>query len=204
MNEKERALEDLKIIKMMIDRTKEAIDPGAPILILWGVLVFLGNTISHFLLIEKDYHRYISYTWWIIAAVGFIISSIMGYKIGLRRFKYGFNYYASRKLALVWTIIVPIGVVWTIFGPKTKIISVEGLSVFWAVLYSIGIYIMGIFYSKEFLFGGIAIFIGTILSVIFLEIHCLIIGVFMGAGTIIPGIIAHKRFKKTLKESNEG
>ncbi|MFC1724154.1 hypothetical protein ACFL4T_00905 [candidate division KSB1 bacterium] len=204
MNEKDQALEDLKIIKTMINRTKEAIDPAAPILILWGILVFIGNTITHFLLSDEIYHIYIGYTWIGIPVIGIILSGIMGYRIGLRRFKHGINYYASRKLALIWTILIPIGIVWSILGPYTKIFPQESLSVFWALLYSIGIYIMGIFYSKEFLFGGIVIFLGTVFSVIFYDFHCLIIGIFMGAGTTIPAVIAHKRFRKMLRETDEG
>jgi len=203
MNEKEKALEDLKVIKTMINRTKEAIDPAAPIIILWGILVFIGNTATHFLVLNVDYHIYIGYTWWGIAVFGFIISIIMGYKIGLRRYQYGINYYASRRLAFIWTILIPIGVVWSILGPSSKIFPQESMSVFWALLYSIGIYIMGIFYSKEFLFGGILIFLGTILSVIIYDFHCIIIGIFMGSGTVIPAIIAHRRFKKMLRETNE-
>ncbi len=63
---------------------------------------------------------------------------------------------------------------------------------------------MGIFYSKEFLFGGILIFIGTILSVVFYDYHCIVIGIFMGTGTTVPAIIAHKRFKKMVGAANEG
>ncbi|RKY86427.1 hypothetical protein DRQ09_06185 [candidate division KSB1 bacterium] len=203
MNEKDKAIEDLKIIRNIIDRTKEAIDPGASILILWGILVFIGNIITHFILINKISSNYIGYTWWSIAITGFIISMFMGYKIGLRRYKYGFNHYISRQLALVWTIIIPTGIVWTIIGPHFNIFTYESasVSVLWSMLYSIGIYTMGIFYSKEFLFGGIAIFLGTILSVIFIEIHCIIIGIFTGGGTTIPAIIAHRRFNKNLRKN---
>ena len=203
MNEKERALEDIELIKTMINRTKEAIDPAAPILILWGILVFIGNTLTHIFLSNAAYHVYLGYTWWIIAVFGITISAIMGYRIGVRRFKYGINYYASRKLAMIWTILIPVGVVWSILGPSAGIFPQESMSVFWALLYSIGIYIMGIFYSKEFLFGGIAIFLGTVFSVIFHDFHCLINGIFMGAGTIIPAVIAHKRFRKMLRETHE-
>ena len=65
------------------------------------------------------------------------------------------------------------------------------------------IYIMGLFYSKEFLFGGVVIFLGTIVAVIFLDFHYIIIGVFVGSGTAIPGIIAHRRFKKILRRADE-
>jgi len=203
MTEKEKALEDIEIIKSMMDRTKEAIDPAAPIIILWGILCFLGNIVTHFLVIQVELHRYIPYTWWGIAAFGVVASSIMGYRIGLRRYKYGINHYVSRKLALIWTIIVPVGISWSLTAQYSELVSVETVSLFWAILYTIGVYITGIFYSKEFIFGGIVIFLGTILSVIFLNYHSLIIGIFMGGGTTVPAIIAHKRFKKTMRDSNE-
>lgn len=204
MNEKEKALEDLKLIKTIINKTKEAIDPAAPILILWGIIVFIGNITTHFLLLDENYQEYIGYTWWGICITGSIISIIMGLRIGLRRYKYGINYYATRQLALIWTILIPIGVVWSIIGPHYNIFPYEGLSVFWALLYAIGIYIMGIFYSKEFIYGGIVIFLGTIMSVIFYDIHCIINGIFLGSGTVIPAVIAHKRFKNMVGETNEG
>ncbi len=203
MNEKDKALEDIEIIKTMMNRTKEAVDPAAPILILWGILIFIGNVTTHFLLLNENFHTYIGYTWWGISAAGAVTSSIMGYKIGIRRYKLGINRYATRRLALVWTILIPVGIVWTILGPHYKIFPYESLSVFWALLYSIGIYIMGIFYSKEFLYGGLVIFLGTVLSVLFYDFHCIINGIFMGCGTTFPAIIAHKRFKKTLRETDE-
>lgn len=111
MNEKDKALEDLKLIKMMIDRTKEAIDPAAPIIILWGVLVFIGNMATHFLLTYKFPYSYIGYTWGGIGVAGFIVSMIMGSRIGRRWYKYRINSFISVRLALIWTIIVPVGVV---------------------------------------------------------------------------------------------
>ncbi len=204
MNEQEKAIEDIKLIKMVMDRTKEAVDPAAPILILWGILMFIANTASHFLLQNVEYHKYLGINWWGIAGFGFILSSIMGYRIGKRRYSLGINHYATKRLGLIWTILIPIGVVWTIIGPYYKIIPVEGLSVFWALLYSIGIYIMGIFYSKEFIYGGIVIFLGTILSVVFSEYHNLIIGLFMGSGTVVPAVIANNRFRDVTRGQNEG
>jgi len=96
-----------------------------------------------------------------------------------------------------------VGISWSLTAQYSELVSVETVSLFWAILYTIGVYITGIFYSKEFIFGGIVIFLGTILSVIFLNYHSLIIGIFMGGGTTVPAIIAHKRFKKTMRDSNE-
>lgn len=203
MNEKEKALADLEVIKTMINRTKEAIDPAAPIIIMWGIMVVIGNYATYFFL-QNALHEYIGFIWLGVVVTGVVSSSIMGYRIGNRRSYLAVNKYASRKLALIWTIIVPVGVIWSTIGPYYDIIPVEFLSLFWALLYSIGIYITGIFYSREYIYGGIIILTGTVLSVLFYEYHNLIIGTFMGAGTIYPGVVANNRFKKMLREHNEG
>ena len=204
MNEKNKALEDIKLIKTMMNRTREAVDPAAPILILWGILVIVGNTITHFLVQNIDYHMYIVYVWAVVVTMGMIGSFFIGYRIGRRSYRTGMNYHAGKRLGLIWSILVPIGITWSILGPSYDIFPSSSISILWAILYSIGLYMMGIFYSKEFLVGGIIIFIGSIVSVIFNDYHNLIMAVFMGGGTLFPSIIAQKRVSKILRENYEG
>ena len=204
MNEKEKAFEDLKVIRQIVDQTKAAIDPSAPIIITWGILTFLGNINSFIITKTQSNDMYYAYNWWGISVIGLFLSMYFGFKIGIRRYKTGINHYVSRQLALFWTIIVPTGVVWSIIGPHFNIFPYETLGILWGILYSIAIYSMGIIYSKEFLFGGIVIFIGTISAGIFMEVQSLLLGISMGAGTTIPGIIAHRRFKKTMRDIDEG
>jgi len=204
MNEKNQALEDIKLIKDMMDRTRKAIDPSAPIFILWGILVVLGNTATHFLAKNVEYHSYIGIMWAVIVFFGMTCSAYIGYKIGRRSHTVGMDYRAGNRIGLIWSILVPVGFAWSFLGPYYDIFKPEFTSVLWAILYSIGIYIMGIFYSKEFIIGGIVIFIGSILSVIFYDYHNLIIAAFMGGGTLYPSIIAQKRVMLHLKENYYG
>ena len=84
---------------------------------------------------------------------------------------------------------------------KKHKVSFEELPFLWAVLVGFGLSAMGILSSKEWLFGGIAIFI-AILAASIIKVHAyVILGIVMGMACIIPAIIAQRNYRKQGKEN---
>ena len=70
-----------------------------------------------------------------------------------------------------------------------------------AILFSIALSITGILHSKEWLYGGIGIYIGVLLAFFILEYSYIILSLATGAGLIIPAIIVQRNFRKQEKEN---
>jgi hypothetical protein len=69
----------------------------------------------------------------------------------------------------------------------------------WAMVYSIALSMIGIIYSREWLFGGIGIFVGMVVAFIIKDYAYLILGLAMGLGCIIPAIFAQRNYRKKEK-----
>ena len=62
-------------------------------------------------------------------------------------------------------------------------------------------YMVGVVYTREYLFAGIAIGAGALLALWKVEYAGFILGPFMGLGMIIPGVMAERRVKRMRAES---
>ena len=67
------------------------------------------------------------------------------------------------------------------------------------MLFSVGLSVLGIFHSKEWLFGAILIFVGMMLTYFVEESAYIILGLATGAGSIIPAIIVQRNYRKQEK-----
>ena len=71
----------------------------------------------------------------------------------------------------------------------------------WAAIYGFGLSMMGILHTKEWLFGGIAIFIAILVAYFVKTNAYIILGVAMGLGCIIPAIIVHINYLNWKKQN---
>ncbi len=107
-----------------------------------------------------------------------------------------------KQLNWVWLILLPNAVLWSILGLFKDCFGSPGF--LWAAVYAIALSMTGIIYSKEWLFGGIAIFIGIIVASFVRPYSYLILGTVMSLACIIPAIIAHRCFRRSEKEYGQG
>jgi hypothetical protein len=106
---------------------------------------------------------------------------------------------------LIWYILLLNGTVWSAMalqgGYFDELVCFSELDFLWTVIFGFGLSIMGILSSKEWLFGGIAIFI-AILAASFIKEHAyVILGIVMGLACIVPAIIAKRNYRKQEKEN---
>ena len=134
-----------------------------------------------------------------------MLSIILLYAIiGLARIakyekKAGFISHLKKQVTGVWIFITLHGLAWTILAMSFNDFSGGDPPFIWAMLFSIGLFILGIFHSKEWLWGAILIFVGMLLTYFVEESAYIILGVTMGAGFIVPAIIVQRRFNKQEK-----
>jgi len=200
MKEKQLA-EDLKFMRSMIERAHREVDPGAPIFITWGLICLFGYTATHFL-IARQMCIWINRVWLSLYAVGFPLSFFFMYKITKRQMARGAVSHISRQVGWVWIILVVNGIVFGTFGLGRNFLG--DISFLWAWIYAIGLSMTGILYSKEWLFGGLGVFVG-VLAAVFIEPYAyVVLGVVMCLGCIVPAVIALRRLRRLEKEDEQG
>jgi len=198
MEEKQLA-EDLKFMRSMIERTHREIDPEAPVMIVWGLICMIGYPATQFLATPQLY-KWMWPMWTILWVIGVSVTIYSGVKVARRERQSGLVSQLSKQIGWIWLILVVNGTIWTLMGLFKDYFGGPGF--LWAAIYGFALSIMGILYSKEWLYGGIAIFI-AILAAFVIKFHAyVVLGIVMGLGCIIPALIAQKRWRR-LREQGE-
>jgi hypothetical protein len=185
----------------MIERTHREIDPEAPVMIVWGLICMIGYTATHFLATPQLY-KWIYPMLLPLLAIGLCVTIVSGVKVSKREKRTGVISRISKQITWVWIIVLAHGVVWSILGLFRDWFG--GYGFLWALVYSVALSMVGVIYSKEWLFGGIGIFAGMLLALFIRDYAYIILGMAMGLGCIIPALIAQKRWRRLRKEDEQG
>ena len=191
--DKNQLAEDIKFMRRIVERTHRRIDPGAPIMITWGTICMIGMPGTQWL-VNHGMQDWIGRMWIGLSAIGFALTLLFVYQIRKRELAHGVSSVISGQIGLVWNILWPNGVLWTVLGLYTD--PYGGPGFLWAALYGIGLSMMGILYSKEWLIAGIAVFISIPIAKFALPYSYTILGVVMGLACIVPGMIALRRMRQ--------
>lgn len=190
--------DDLKFMRSVIEKTYRVFDPGSPEMIIWGLIFLIGLPATQYFLATPQLKDFVQPMWIILWVIGASVGIFNGYRCEIRERKTGYVSRLSNQIGLIWYILLLNGSVW----------SIEPFSVFfgkqaflWAAIFGFGLSVTGILWSKEWLFGGVAIFISILAASIVKEYAYVILGVVMGLGCIIPAIVAQINYKKRKEEN---
>ena len=95
------------------------------------------------------------------------------------------------------------GLAWTIFAMLFNNFCGGDPAFLWGMLFSIGLVVLGIFHSKEWLFGGLGIFVVMALTYFLGNSGYLFLGLAIGAGLIIPAMIVQRNYHKQEQENEQ-
>jgi len=191
--------ENLQFMRLAIERTRRDFDPEAYVMIVWGLVCMIGYAAIYFL--EKlQLYKWIWPVYLPLLAIGVCVSIVSGIRVSKRQKKAGLVPQISNQIGWVWMVVLAHGVVWSTLGLFFDFFGGPGF--LWAMVYSIALSMMGIIYSKEWLWGGIGIFVGMVVAFIMKDYAYLILGFAMGLGCIIPAIVAQKRYLRQKREND--
>ncbi len=193
--------EDLKFIRSIVERTHREIDPGAPTLIMWGLLCLIGYTATHILMPYQMY-RQINNVWLTLYAIGFPLSLFFGYKLYKREEIRGVRSHISRQIGWIWFIMIGNGILWGTFRFGGRFLG--DINFWWALILGLALSMTGIVYSKEWLWAGIGVFFGMLAAIFIKPYTYLILGLATCLGCVIPSIIALRRLHRLEKEYEQG
>ncbi len=198
VEEQKTVADDLRFIRSVIEKTHRAFDPGSPVMIVWGLIFLVGYPVTQFLS-TPQLHELIQPMWIILWVIGASVGMFNGFRCEIRERQADFISQLSKQIGLIWYILLLNGTVWSGMGLHN--IYFGELVFLWAAIFGFGLSFMGILSSKEWLFGGVAIFIAILAASIMKEHAYVILGIVIGLACIIPAIIAQRNYRKQEKEN---
>ena len=197
--EGQKTADDLKFIRSVIEKTHRAFDPGSPVMIAFGLIFLIGYPATQYFLAAPQLHDFIQPMWMILWVIGASVAIFYGIIAEQREKQAGFISQLSKQIGGTWYILLLNGTVWS--SMRLFNICFGELAFLWAAIFGFGLSVTGILSSKEWLFGGIAIFISILAAAIMKEHAYVILGIVMGLACIIPAIIAQRNYRKQEKEN---
>lgn len=192
---------DLEFIKRIMTKTHRRIDTHAFHNIHWGIIVFIWFPLAN-LFQDLGRHR-----WQIVLGVsaillGFAMSAFREHRMRKTPRLSGENTFITKQTVLIVYPTVLVGMILSAVAPAFDFIDGSNVPIIWGLIYANMAFMMGVIYTKEFLYSGIAIFVGVIAAIVLQPYNGYILGPFMGLGLIVPGVIAEKRVALMLEEEN--
>jgi len=195
-------VDDIKFMRSVVDKMSRQVKPEVHIMIVCGLTCMVLYATLYFLK-TRQLDKWIWPVGLSVTTGLFIYGFISLVRIAKKEKKAGFISHIGRQVTLAWIFIMLHGIAWTISAMVFNNFCGGDPAFLWAMLFSIGLVILGIFHSKEWLFGGIGIFVVMALTYFFGNIGYLILGLAIGAGLIIPAIIVQRNFRKQEKDNEQ-
>lgn len=183
--------ESLRIIRSMIESTKQDLRDNGSWFLLWGWLVFIA-CITHFVLMEVGYDQ--PYLAWILMPIGGVISIIKGMREEKsQKVKTHIDEFMKHVLiAFLVSLFIVLG-----FGPKL------GLNTYPLIMMVYGFWLFisgGVINFRPLQIGGIinwALAIGAFF--VGFKFQLVLLGAAVLLGYIIPGYILRSKYNKAVK-----
>jgi hypothetical protein len=181
--------EDLRFVRSMIDRTRPRIDAAAPILLTWGVICLIGFPFTEWL-VKNGRPELVDRLWFVLTVlIGAPLSAYFGWRASKRCAEMGVTPYVAKQIGWLWAVLVPNGVLWG-FLVRFGLDAPYLMPFVWAAVYGIGLAVMGILYSKEWLIAGIAVFAAIPIAALHLSHSGTLLGITMGLCCMVPALIS--------------
>lgn len=194
------AADDLRFMRSVIEKTCRQIDPGWPIMIVWGQIFMIGYIVSHFFVIYQ-LRDWLWPIYLLLLAIAFGAALYFGAQANMRERKAGLISQLTKQIYWIWFILAANGTIWTCLGLFRDYVG--GFGFLWAAIYGIALSMMGILYSKEWLYGGIAIFCAILAAFYITSYAYVILGIVTGLACTMPAIIAQRNFRTQEKENEQ-
>jgi len=137
--DEQQALEEIRLIKSMLEKTRKATAESGTIFLFWGVLITLALAGDYLLALLKKYD-WIWLNWLIVAGIGWIYSVVYGIRRGRRDSVRTYVQTAARHLYFACgTGFLLVG----IFLPWMKVYSHEAIPILIASVSGILFFVMG-------------------------------------------------------------
>lgn len=193
--DRDTAATDMAYIRDVMRRTQARIDTHAFHSVHWGAIVLLWYPLANWFCSRgrTDVSQ--------ILTIGCVAAGVLfsvGREIHLSRRPRlpGGNTFIRDQVKLITTFCVCAGVLLSSLGPTLDILATADIAVVWGFTYAVMAYMMGVVYTREYLYAGVAIFAGSIAAMLFPQYMGYILGPAMGLGLMVPGLMGERRVRR--------
>lgn len=193
------AARDLKLIREVLERTEQRIDPHAFHFVWWGAIVLVWYPLANLFMLAGN-RPAMFWTMGISLGIGSIGSSVMGYRAGKNPRLTGENTFISRQVGMIVLATIGTGIVLSPLAPSTGFIAHQHMPTMWALVYALMAFMVGVVYRSEFLWAGAVIWAAAVVAMFLPDYNGFIVGPAMGLGMIVPGVMAERRVRRMRDE----
>jgi len=193
----DRAAGDLDVIRRVLESTHRRIDPHMFHFVLWGIIVLVWYPLANWFEMRGD-----SRAMWILMGVSLGVGNIGSFVGEWREHRSPRLKASDTRLALQCARLV-----WVFMGAAGALsvaLPLAGAGNFiphtWGFAYALMAMSLGVVYSVEFFWSGLAIFAASIAALFLLPYWGFILGAAMGLGILVPGLIAERRVHRLSQE----
>ncbi len=193
------APDDLRYIRGVLERTQRRIDPHALHFVSWGAIVLVSYPVMNWLQ-NAGRLREMAIVGGVALALGIALSVAFEWRLSRRPRLEGEDTFVSAQIhRVVWGALAP-AIALSATGPAIGFIDGPAVPIVWGLAYAVMAYMVGVVYRREFMWSGLAIFVGSVLAMNFVDHAGFILGPFMGLGMIVPGLMAEFRVRRLRAE----
>ncbi len=188
----QRAMNDLKVVRDMIDRTRRATMESGVLFLWWGFLSLAGVGL-HYYFVEREWFRQTGFIWSLFLVIGY-----MGTVVHLKKkHRKGVRSFIDRIIGATWCACGISIILLSFVAPALDVYAWDHIPPMVTIVLAIGIFIMGMLYEWRVL-SLIAYlwWAGSVFMFIYNEANLLIMGGLIGGVMIAVGFAAKARFKQ--------
>ncbi len=193
--DRETAHTDIDFIRDVLQRTQARIDTHSFHSVHWGAIVLIWYPAANYFCSRERYDVSTALTIGCVI-VGALFSTVREIMMSKRPRLEGGNTFIQDQVKLIVAFCVGAGIFFSIFGPLLDLVPSAGISIVWGFAYAVMAFMLGVVYTREYLYAGIAIFTGAVLAMLFPLYMGYILGPFMGLGMMVPGLMGERRVRK--------
>jgi hypothetical protein len=190
----ERAIDDLKVVRDMIERTRKATMESGILFIWWGFLSLVAIGL-HYVFLAKDWLAQIGFIWSVFLIVGYV-----GTYLHLRKkHRSGVKSFIDRLIGTTWCACGISIILLTFVAPGLDVYGWNYVPPMVTIILAVGVFITGMLYEwRSLSYIAFLWWAGAIFMFIYQDANLLIMGGLIGGVMIAIGFAARTRFHREL------
>jgi len=193
---------DAAFLRDLLARAQRRVDPHAFHVVHWGAIVLVWYPLVNWF---QDRGNGVAML--IVGGASLLLGTVLSITLEMRlkgRSRVaGEDATVGRHFGIVVCANLAAAAVISGVGPASGFIAGHAVPVVWGLAYASMAIHAGFVYSKDFVWAGVAIFLGTCVAMFFPEQSGYVLGPVMGLGMIVPGLSAERRVRR-LRASDAG
>lgn len=196
-----QARSDLDFVKRVMQQAGDRIDARAFHFVHWGLIVAIWYPLA-------NWFQHQGKTTWLAGlgigsiALGFLVSWIRETRLRNTTRLPGENSMLGRQIGMVVAGCIAGGIALSAIAPATQFVEGPNVPILWGLVYANLMFVIGVLYNRDFIVGGVFIFLGSVAAMFLQEYNGYILGPVMGLGVIIPALRAEARLRR--QRNDEG